>query len=220
MSEPGWFADPSGLPQERYWNGSEWTDGVRPYPAPPGATPRKTVDHSNLSAPMDGNTPERKSRTPLIVGGLIAVVVAAAVGGFFWFRQPDIPPANQDFASIREMLSAVNAAGIECREQAIDVGDDGVTTASCKDSNEALYTLIWASDNTYIRARYADNCDADSQVLMDEGLDLGELGTTYFDYVFGIRWQAWTTGSEPVTPLTDELHAALGGVQQSWSAWC
>ena len=33
MSEPaqGWYPDPSGAPQLRWWSGSDWTDYVVPY---------------------------------------------------------------------------------------------------------------------------------------------------------------------------------------------
>ena len=29
MTSPGWFPDPSGLPQSRYWNGSAWTPHIQ-----------------------------------------------------------------------------------------------------------------------------------------------------------------------------------------------
>jgi len=32
----GWFPDPSGQPQQRYWDGSNWTNETKPY-APPKA---------------------------------------------------------------------------------------------------------------------------------------------------------------------------------------
>ena len=36
MSEPaeGWYADPSGANQLRWWDGHAWTDYVEPYEAP------------------------------------------------------------------------------------------------------------------------------------------------------------------------------------------
>ncbi|MEV0900858.1 DUF2510 domain-containing protein [Actinoplanes sp. NPDC049802] len=38
MSQPaGWYADPSGLPAQRWWDGGKWTDHVQPggTPTPP-----------------------------------------------------------------------------------------------------------------------------------------------------------------------------------------
>ncbi len=28
--DPGWYPDPKGTPQERYWDGHTWTDRTRP----------------------------------------------------------------------------------------------------------------------------------------------------------------------------------------------
>lgn len=39
--DPGWYPDPKGTPQERYWDGHTWTDRTRPMtivlPPKPGA---------------------------------------------------------------------------------------------------------------------------------------------------------------------------------------
>lgn len=50
MSNPGWYADPSGVPgQSRFWDGQQWTNGVSQGPpplpgqgAPVGAPPAQT----------------------------------------------------------------------------------------------------------------------------------------------------------------------------------
>jgi hypothetical protein len=34
---PGWLPDPEHKGQERYWDGSDWTDQVRPVSSPPGS---------------------------------------------------------------------------------------------------------------------------------------------------------------------------------------
>lgn len=47
-ASPGWYPDPSGSPQRRYWDGSTWTENVAPYDAPPttGAAPVATSSMS------------------------------------------------------------------------------------------------------------------------------------------------------------------------------
>ena len=47
MSEPaqGWYPDPSGAPQLRWWSGSDWTDYVVPY-----ATQDQTVSSPTVRA--------------------------------------------------------------------------------------------------------------------------------------------------------------------------
>ncbi|MFP5327301.1 MAG: DUF2510 domain-containing protein [Acidimicrobiia bacterium] len=39
MAEPGWYPDPSGTPQQRYWDGAQWTEHVAPMAAPQTAPP-------------------------------------------------------------------------------------------------------------------------------------------------------------------------------------
>jgi hypothetical protein len=41
MTNPGWHPDPSGTPQQRWWNGTVWTDATRPYDAPQPQQPQQ-----------------------------------------------------------------------------------------------------------------------------------------------------------------------------------
>lgn len=36
MSAPGWYPDPAGTPQRRYFDGTAWTDHYAPPPVPGG----------------------------------------------------------------------------------------------------------------------------------------------------------------------------------------
>lgn len=69
--KPGWFPDPNGLPSERYWDGSTWTEQTRPQsmraPAVPGATQRLSVD-------LSGNPVSPSSR-------LVAFLLCLFLGG-------------------------------------------------------------------------------------------------------------------------------------------
>lgn len=55
MPMPGWYPDPSGAPEQRYWDGQKWADA----PAP-----RKTPD-----------------KTKWIAGGIAALVLLIAIAG-------------------------------------------------------------------------------------------------------------------------------------------
>ena len=48
----GWYADPNGLPTERYWDGSTWTDQTRPPSAP--AFPLPTRGQTTTMKPRNG----------------------------------------------------------------------------------------------------------------------------------------------------------------------
>ena len=37
--QPGWYADPNGLPSDRYWDGSTWTEQTRPQQGRPPVAP-------------------------------------------------------------------------------------------------------------------------------------------------------------------------------------
>lgn len=39
MVAAGWYPDPSGAPQQRYWDGTEWTEHTAPLAGPPVAPP-------------------------------------------------------------------------------------------------------------------------------------------------------------------------------------
>ena len=68
---PGWYPDPSGIPTQRYFDGTEWTGQVAPLnlaplPLPPSLPPN-TVDFSR-------GTSMRKYVTMAIAGPLVFAV--------------------------------------------------------------------------------------------------------------------------------------------------
>lgn len=72
----GWYNDPSGTPQERYWSGSEWTTQTRPFPAP--------AERESAPLMMPPQVAERpKANSGRWILGVIAavVVVGLVVGG-------------------------------------------------------------------------------------------------------------------------------------------
>ncbi len=56
--DPGWYPDPQGIPQERFWDGHGWTDRTRPMtiviPAKPSAPPpRPAATDSSADVEVD-----------------------------------------------------------------------------------------------------------------------------------------------------------------------
>lgn len=95
MSNPvqGWYADPAGSTQLRWWDGTQWTDQYRPKDAageatPPAATPAGTTPAGTASvgatptgaAPVRfvpiATVPHRKASTGQILFGVLASVLA------------------------------------------------------------------------------------------------------------------------------------------------
>ena len=46
----GWYRDPRGEAEQRYWDGSAWTDQTRP-PVPPTASPPPSAASANIGFP-------------------------------------------------------------------------------------------------------------------------------------------------------------------------
>lgn len=69
MTQPaGWYADPSGLPARRWWDGSQWTDHVQPggTPMPPPNGYFPPIPPSGPAAPGAHTVaPENPEQTPL-----------------------------------------------------------------------------------------------------------------------------------------------------------
>jgi hypothetical protein len=86
MANPGWYPDPNGTPQERWWNGGVWTDATRPYDAPQPMPTMAMVPvvASYVTAPtaprMDGSVAARRGYT---LGVIAASFAAASLFGAF-----------------------------------------------------------------------------------------------------------------------------------------
>ncbi|OFQ22154.1 hypothetical protein HMPREF2946_03795 [Actinomyces sp. HMSC062G12] len=86
MSNPvqGWYADPAGSTQLRWWDGTQWTDQYRAGEAtPPGATPAAAAPVGATptgAAPVRfvpiATVPHRKASTGQILFGVLASVMA------------------------------------------------------------------------------------------------------------------------------------------------
>lgn len=86
MTEPGWYPDPHGEHQSRYWDGTAWTDHVHDEPLEP---PPPTAQPSPL-APSPPRMPAvaRPASPPPAAGGshtglawIVALIIVAAVFG-------------------------------------------------------------------------------------------------------------------------------------------
>jgi len=101
MSEmPGWYPDPSGAPQQRFWDGNTWSSDVRPYPPPSSAgagdaqgevsTASGTTANEAVHQPDQPAVQQQSaSATRLGAGWKVALVVALvliAVAGFAFWR--------------------------------------------------------------------------------------------------------------------------------------
>ncbi|GAB3034928.1 hypothetical protein GCM10027052_11070 [Parafrigoribacterium mesophilum] len=129
LAPAGWYADTSDAGQERWWDGSRWTDRVRPTPL----TPETATDTSDAALPTDNGTPVQRYRltytppddsprtnTPatlslifgiisLIVNPLLLVGIAALILGIVGLRRAGnfIPPVGHGKAMAGVVLSII-----------------------------------------------------------------------------------------------------------------
>lgn len=133
----GWFADPSGKPQERFWDGSAWTEQVRPYPspdAPQQQEPQKAV-------PVDAAKPPKSFPT----WAKIAIGVGASLGVllfvFLLVNANQSPPVPDSFDAVDEVVAALEDRGIECP----GTESVGPLQRSCSDT---FAITVWPSEQT------------------------------------------------------------------------
>lgn len=68
----GWYADPNGLPSDRYWDGQSWTEQTRPQIAR-APMPPPTVSFVARPAPYSGGAPRNGMGIAALVLGLIGL---------------------------------------------------------------------------------------------------------------------------------------------------
>jgi hypothetical protein len=64
MAKRGWYPDPAGDAQLRYFDGRNWTERTQPFPEPVG-TPVEPVAHDDVGAPQSPINPARETNEKL-----------------------------------------------------------------------------------------------------------------------------------------------------------
>lgn len=86
----GWYPDPAGTPQFRYWDGHAWTAQMSPASVGPAQSPQPTYDYAQQQyAPQAGANayraipyqpkPRRPRRLYALIAGIVAVAIVATV---------------------------------------------------------------------------------------------------------------------------------------------
>ncbi len=140
----GWFADPHGRAQLRWWDGQRWTDTVADHgqthtegvaPPPPPVSP--------FPPPAATAPPARGSRRGVLVALAVATVVAVAAGAIVVLGGDDDEgdvaasdtsddgdtsdeTTDEDNGGVIRVEQTITASGGEIKAEVPDVGDVGV----------------------------------------------------------------------------------------------
>lgn len=130
----GWHPDPSGEPQERYWDGGQWTKETRPYAAP---TSGETAVATSM--PRGSTRPSSTGRT-LVLISLAVVLIAVGVGAVVFWRQ-SADQAARDAAEQGAQIGGPpmsDAEALLCPDgPATDTGESGVDCSGAVADNPA-----------------------------------------------------------------------------------
>ncbi len=81
---PGWYEDPTDPLQQRYWDGTTWTDHVAPRPVAPAAAPPAAAMPTNFggaAAPARPTSTKATLSLVLSIVSWVALPVLAAIAG-------------------------------------------------------------------------------------------------------------------------------------------
>ncbi|HEY9523650.1 MAG TPA: DUF2510 domain-containing protein [Thermopolyspora sp.] len=99
----GWYPDPYGSPQLRWWDGGQWTDATHVAEAVPkavlqAAAPAQGGDTVQLPVPDFGARPPRRTGMwPWVLGGggAAIAIILVLVGTLYLFDSSDTPTASE-----------------------------------------------------------------------------------------------------------------------------
>lgn len=146
MPEAGWYEDPSGAPQHRYFDGEAWTEQVRPF-APPSGPPAD----GRPKGETRGNGPRR--RVPLIAGA-VAILLVLGIAAAVYFQSA----RERDLAAY---------AGDACAAATTALETSGVPRAQ-RVLHEAAASDAHSHNADDVEARIREECGEDIEALADE----------------------------------------------------
>lgn len=130
---PGWYSDPAGTPQLRWWDGNQWTDQYRPgdtatptqSAAPATSSPIPNATSTNVQPPLSATqfVPAAPKPRGKATGGQIAIAAVtsilvlifaatSALTGFMFAR------TQHDRRMVQDRLSSVQLELMKAQEEA------------------------------------------------------------------------------------------------------
>jgi hypothetical protein len=148
VAEPGWYRDPGGELQLRYFDGERWTDQTRAFAAPTGAP-----DSTGPEQTRDQERPWWKARRRALAAAA-GGVLALAVGGVAVaaLSQNSTEPAVIEPAAVAEATPKVEVPEPEPEPEPVDLRnlawDEQEWTTTCVESNEPTSVTLHRNEES------------------------------------------------------------------------
>jgi Domain of unknown function (DUF4333)/Protein of unknown function (DUF2510) len=150
--EPGWYPDPSGSPNLRWWNGVSWSDSTHPLP---GASPQSAPApaYPTIFGDDPGPATGRRGRGPWVAVAMVVVLLGiAAVAVAFLFSavssqtRLDTAVVEQQIAEALSQSSGLTTTVTCPDEVTIATGDTFTCTATTDDGRTAQIEVTQDDD--------------------------------------------------------------------------
>ncbi len=150
--EPGWYPDPSGSPNLRWWNGVSWSDSTHPLP---GASPQSAPApaYPTIFGDDPGPTTGRRGRGAGVAIAMVVVLLGiAGVAVAFLFSavssqsRLDTAVVEQQIAEQLSAASGLTTTVICPDEVTIAAGSTFLCTASTEDGRTARIEVTQKDD--------------------------------------------------------------------------
>jgi hypothetical protein len=139
MAEAGWYDDPTGVAQLRYFDGRSWTEHVRSDEGP-GSPHDAGTERQVLGDPeTDDPRPRKRRRTALVVAGAALLLVTGAIGSYALFSDrggqdavaaadSEPRPAEPDATEVTELPAPEPSEGSDDLSETVDAADPEIVS--------------------------------------------------------------------------------------------
>lgn len=150
--EPGWYPDPSGAPNLRWWNGVSWSDSTHPLPgasaasAPVPAYPSIFGDEQDAAAAPGARRPWRSVVLVVLLLGIAGVAVAFLLSAVASRTLLDTANVEQQIAESLSQSSGLTTTVVCPDEVTVAAGDTFTCTATTDDGRTAQIEVTQDDD--------------------------------------------------------------------------
>ncbi|HEY5223369.1 MAG TPA: DUF2510 domain-containing protein [Microbacteriaceae bacterium] len=113
---PGWYPDPAGSPQQRWWDGTQWTGYLQ---TPPSAVPQSAAPQPAVPLPAAPQPPQSVYSNPYSSAYADAAPIAQPYATVMPITQPDLGPNPKIYTPflwiivLLPLLSTISFAAID-----------------------------------------------------------------------------------------------------------